>query len=118
MATRAEFRWAAWRHWGRHLGRCNAILAIGAAMFLAVWFLLGWIEPAEPPEMRAESAMAVAIIVGIGAAVMSAQSALRDADRDPSLICPHCDGVLGYYRVMIVLSSGNCPHCGERVIED
>lgn len=118
MTTHAEFRRAAREHWGRHLARCAGVFALGATVFLALWFVLEWIEPAEPPAIRAETAMAIALVVGLTGAGLSARSASQDARRDPRLICPYCDSPLGYYRVMIVLTSGNCPHCGERVLED
>jgi hypothetical protein len=118
MTTHAEFRRAAWRHWGSHVARCARVFALGAFVFVVLWFILELVEPAEAPEMRAEYAMAVAIAVGLAAALMSARSAALDAHGDPRLICPQCDSALGYYYVMIVLHSGNCPHCGERVLED
>jgi DNA-directed RNA polymerase subunit RPC12/RpoP len=49
---------------------------------------------------------------------MSARSAGNDEDEDRRLYCPECNTTLGYYYVAIVLSSGNCPHCGERLLDD
>jgi hypothetical protein len=118
MTTHVEFRRAAWRHWGHHLGRCAGAFGLGAFVFVILWFVLELVDPTEAPEMRAEYAMAVAIVVGLATAVMSARSAVLEARQDPRLICPQCDSALGYYYVMIVLHSGNCPHCGERVLED
>lgn len=118
MATSTEFRRAAWRHWRMHLARCAGVLGLGAFVFVVLWFVLELIDPAESAEMRAEYAMAVAIVVGLAAAIMFARSAGPDAPEDPHLICPHCNGSLGYYYVVIVGSSGSCPHCGERVLDD
>jgi hypothetical protein len=118
MITHAEFRRAAWRHWGLHVARCTGIFALGAIVFVVLWFILELVEPGEAPKLRAEYAMAVAIVVGLAAAVMSARAVARESREDPRLICPQCDGALGYYSVMIVLTSGNCPHCGERVVDD
>jgi hypothetical protein len=118
MTTHAEFRRAAWRHWGRHLARSAGIFALGAFVFGVLWLVLERIEPAESAEIRAEIALAVAIIVGLAAAVVSARSTGRDGREDPRLICPRCDSPIGSYHVMIVLSSGNCPYCGEPVLED
>jgi hypothetical protein len=68
--------------------------------------------------MRAEFALAVAIAVGLAAAMMSARSVGRGEPEDPRLICPQCGSPIGYYHVVIVHSSRNCPHCGEPVLED
>jgi hypothetical protein len=94
------------------------VFALGAFVFVVLRFILEQVEPAEAPEMRAEYAMAVAVVVGLATAVMSARSARRDASEDPRLICPRCDSPLGYYYVVFVLSSGTCPHCRGRVLED
>lgn len=94
------------------------MLGLGAFVFVTLWFLLEFFDPAESPEMRTEIALAVAIVVGLAAAVISARAMERDARDDPRLICPHCDSSLGYYYVVIVLTSGNCPHCGEPVLDD
>jgi hypothetical protein len=117
MTTHAEFRRAAWRHWGHHLARCAGIFALGAFVFAVLWLILAVVDPAESPEMRAEIALAVAIAVGLATALLYARSLGSDAREDARLICPQCDSPLGYYYVMLVLSSGNCPHCGERVLE-
>ena len=118
MIPHAEFRRAAWLHWGRHLALWFGVLALGSVVFGILWFILELVDPGEAAEMRAEYAMAVAIVVGLATALMAARSAGRDPHDDPRLICPHCDGAMNYYYVMIVLTSKNCPHCGERVLED
>ena len=118
MTTHAEFRRAAWRHWGSHVARCVRVFGLGALVFVVLWFILELVEPAEAPEMRAEYAMAVAVVAGLAMAATSARSAGQDGRDDPRLVCPQCDSPLGYYYVMIVLHSGNCPHCGERVLND
>jgi hypothetical protein len=118
MTTHAEFRRAAWQHWRHHIARCLSLFALGAFVFLVLWFLLAMIEPGEPAETRAEYAMATAVIVALAAAVMSARSAGNDDREDSRLYCPQCNTTLGYYYVAIVLSSGNCPHCGERLLDD
>jgi hypothetical protein len=94
------------------------VFALGAFVFVVLWFILELVDPAEAPEMRAEYAMAVAVVVALAAALMSARSAGQEGREDTRLICPQCDSPLGYYNVMIVLSSGNCPHCGERMLDD
>jgi hypothetical protein len=91
------------------------VFALGAFVFVVLWFILDLVEPAEAPVVRAEYAMAVAIAVALAAALMSAR---QDRHDDSRLICPQCDCTLGYYYVMIVLHSRNCPHCGERVLDD
>ena len=118
MTTHAEFRRAAWRHWGHHLARSAGIFALGSFVFVALWLLLERIEPAESPEMRAEIALTVAIVVGLAASAISAQSTGRDGREDPRLVCPQCNSPIGSYYVVIVLSSGDCPHCGEQVLEE
>jgi hypothetical protein len=118
MATYAEFRRAAWRHWRMHIARCVGVFALGAFVFFVLWFILEVVDPAESPEMRAEYATAVAIVVSLVAALMAARFAGPDAPEDPHLVCPHCSGSLGYYYVVLVGSSGNCPHCGEPAFED
>jgi hypothetical protein len=118
MTTHAEFRRATWRHWGHHLARWAGIFALGAFVFGVLWFILEVADPAESPEMRSEIALAVAIAVGLATAVLYVRSPGSDARKDARLICPQCDSPLGNYYVVLVLSSGNCPHCGEQVLED
>ena len=119
MITHAEFRRAAWRHWGSHLARVLSVFTLGAFVFAALWLLLEALEPAEPAETRAEVAMAVAIAAGLAMAAITARSAAAsEVPIDERLICPQCGSHLGYYYVPIVLKSGNCPHCGDRVLED
>jgi hypothetical protein len=118
MITHAEFRRAAWRHWGRHLARVFGVFALSTFVFAILWFLLELVEPGDDPVTRAEFAMAVAVTVGLVTAVVSARSVSRNTREDPSLVCPYCDRSLGYYYVMLVLSSGKCPHCGEGVLDD
>jgi predicted RNA-binding Zn-ribbon protein involved in translation (DUF1610 family) len=118
MMTHAEFRRAAWRHWGGHLARVLSAFTLGAFVFAALWFLLEAVEPAEPAETRAEIAMAVAIAAALARAVISSRSAGSEVSIDERLLCPQCGRHLGYYYVPIVLHSGNCPHCGDRVLED
>lgn len=119
MITHAQFRRAAWRHWGGHLARVLFAFTIGAFVFAALWLLLEMLDPAEAAEARAEVAMAVAIAAGLATAVMSARSAAAvGVAIDERLVCPQCGSSLGYYYVALVLHSGNCPHCGDRVLED
>lgn len=118
MATYTEFRRAAWRHWRFHIARCAGVFALGAFVFLVVWIILELVDPADSPEIRAEYSMAVAIVVGLAAALMATRSTGPDAPEDPRLICPQCNGSLGYYDLVLVLSTGKCPHCCERVLED
>jgi hypothetical protein len=118
MTTHSEFRRAAWQHWGLHIGRWFGAFALGTFVFVALWFILEIVDAAEAPETRAEYAMAVALAVGLVMAVVSIQSIRRNTGEDPRLVCPHCQRPLGNLYVTIVLSSGNCPHCAERVLED
>ncbi len=118
MIPHAEFRRAAWRHWSWAFALCASIVALGAFVFFVLWFILALVDPADSPEARAEYAMAVAIVVGLAAAIVAGRSAGQDASDDGSLSCPQCGAALRYYDAIIVLSSWNCPHCGDRVLDE
>ncbi len=118
MTTHWEFRQSFRRYVARYLIRIGGVFALGTLVFLGVWLLLELFDQRDDATLRAEAAMAVAIVVCLAAVGLSARSAEREAREDPRLICPQCDSPLSYYYGMIVLHSGNCPHCGERVLED
>jgi heme A synthase len=118
MITIAEFRTAFRRQWIRYLSRIGGVFALGASVFLVLWLLLEVFDQRDDATLRAEAAMAVAIIVAIVAVGRFVRTADQDARDDPRLICPWCDSPLGSYEGIIVLSSRSCPSCGERVLED
>lgn len=118
MRSHAEFRWSYWRYWGRQSARVFAIFGIGAVTFLGIWLIVGLVDPRENPTVRSEAAMMLAIVVVLVAVGLTMRNTERDARLDPELVCPWCNSPLGYLYGVIVLSSGNCPHCGERVLED
>ncbi len=118
MRSHAEFRWSYWRYCGRQTSRILAIFSVGAVTFLGIWLIVGLVNPMENPTVRSEAAMTFAIIVVLAAVGLTMRHAAREARLDPGLVCPWCDRPLGYLYGIIVLSSGNCPHCGERVLEE
>lgn len=118
MTSHWEFRQSFRRYAVRYLIRIGGVFAFGTLVFLAVWLLLEVFDQRDGPTLRLEAATAVAIVAALGAVVLSARSAERDTRADPFLVCPYCDRPLGDYLGIIVLHSGNCPHCGERVLED
>jgi hypothetical protein len=118
MITIAEFRSAFQRQCIRYLLRVVGVFALGTVVFLVLWLLLEVFDQRDDATLRAEAAMAVAIIVAIVAIGRFVRSAEQDARDDPRLICPSCDSPLGSYEGIIVLSSRNCPFCGERVLEE
>src|SRR5262245_6480764 len=117
MITVAEFRRAFRRHCVRAVARIGGVFALGTVVFLVLWLLLEVFDQRDDATLRAEAAMAVAIIVAIVAIGRFVRTADQDAREDPRLLCPQCDSPLGSYEGIIVLSSGNCPFCGERVLE-
>jgi hypothetical protein len=114
MVTRSQFRWAARWHWIWHTARCIGVVVLGFLAFGVVWFLLERFDAAETPEMRAEIATAVAIAAALPVGVFLFRRATMDAE----MYCPHCHNSVGYFYVVIVYSSGNCPNCGERMLDD
>jgi hypothetical protein len=118
MITVAEFRRAYQRHGLRYLSRIFGVFAVGAAVFFAVWGLLEVFDQRDGATLRAEYAMAVAIIVSLVAVGRCVRDAEQHAHADARLLCPHCDSPLGSYEGVIVLASKNCPFCGERVLDD
>jgi heme A synthase len=117
MITVAEFRRAFRRHCLRSLLKIGGVFALGAMVFLVLWLLLDLFDQRDDATLRSEAAMAVAIIVALVAMGRSVRTADQDAREDPRLICPQCDRPLGSYEGILVLTSGNCPLCGERVLE-
>jgi hypothetical protein len=117
MTSHAEFRHSFQRYCIRYVVRIGTVFALGALVFLVVWLVLELADRRDDATVRAEAAMWVAIIVALVAVGLSARYAEREAREDPRLICPQCDSPLSYYYGVIVLSSGNCPHCGERVLD-
>ena len=118
MITIAEFRSAFRRQCFRYLFRIVGVFALGTVVFLVLWLLLEVFDQRDDATLRAESAMAVAIMVVLVAIGRFVRTADQDARDDPRLICPQCDSPLGSYEGIIVLSSRNCPFCGERVLEE
>ena len=118
MVTHLEFRRSFRRYVLRYIARIGGVFAMGTVVFLSLWLILELFDQHDDATLRAEAAMAVAIIVALVAVGLSARSAGREAREDPLLVCPRCDSPLAYYYGIIVLSSGNCPHCGERVLDD
>ena len=118
MLTHFEFRQSFRRYVFRYVVRILGIFSMGAVVFMAIWLILELFDQRDDATLRAEAATAVAIIVALVAVGLSARSAEREARADPHLVCPQCDSPLAYYYGIIVLSSGNCPHCGERVLDD
>jgi hypothetical protein len=118
MITIEEFRRAFWHHSIRYLFRIGGVFALGTVVFLILWLLLDVFDQRDDAKLRAEAAMAVAIIVAVVAIGRFVRSADQDARDDQRLICPWCDSPLGSYEGIIVLSSRNCPFCGERVLEE
>lgn len=116
MVTKAEFRRSFQHYLYRHSLRIAGVFLIGALVFGVVWLILELVDTQD--EVRIEAAMAVAFIVAIAVAGLSAQSAAREGRADDRLVCPHCDGALGSYEGVIVLSSSRCPHCGGHVLDD
>jgi hypothetical protein len=118
MTSYWEFRRSFRRHVVRHVVRIGGVFAFGAVVYLIGWLLLELTDRRDGPTLRAEAAMAVAVVAALAAVGLSARSAAREARADPRLVCPLCDGPLFDYHGIIVLHSGNCPHCGEQVLED
>jgi hypothetical protein len=118
MTSYREFRQSFRRHVGRYLLRIGGVFGLGAIVFVALWTLLEVFDRRDDAQLRTEAAMAVAVVAALATAIVSARSADRETRLDPRLICPYCDNPLALYDGIIVLSSGNCPHCGERVLED
>jgi hypothetical protein len=118
MTSHWEFRQSLRRRIARYLIRIGGVFALGTLVFVAVWLVLELFDHRDEPTIRAEAAMAIAIVASLAAVALSARSAAREALDDPRLICPHCDSPLASYYGIIVLSSGNCPHCGEQVLEE
>jgi hypothetical protein len=118
MTSHWEFRHSFRRYVARYLIRIGGVFALGTLVFLVVWLLLELFDRRDDATVRAEAAMAVAVVAALVAVGLSARSAEREVREDPRLVCPHCDSPLAYYYGIIVLSSGNCPHCGERVLKD
>ena len=87
-------------------------------IFSIIWLILEVADQRDDPRTRSEAAMAVAIVVSLVALCLLARYAEREAREDPLLVCPQCDSPLSYYYGVIVLSSGNCPHCGQQVLAD
>jgi hypothetical protein len=118
MTSHREFRQSFVRYVVRSIIRIGGVFALGTLVFAVLWVLLEVFDRRDDAALRVEAAMAVAIVAALAAAGLSARSAVRETREDPHLICPHCDGTLAYYYGFIVLSSRNCPHCGEQVLED
>jgi hypothetical protein len=118
MITHLDFRRSFRRYILRSIARILTVFAMGALVFLILWLLLELFDQRDDPTTRAEAAMAVAIIVGLVAAGLSARAAVREARADRDLVCTHCDSTLASYYGILVLHSGNCPHCGEQVLDD
>jgi hypothetical protein len=118
MTSHWEFRQSFRRYVARYILRIGGVFALGTLVFLVLWLLLEVFDQRDDPPLRAEAAMAVAIVAALAAAGLSARSSEQEVREDPRLVCPHCDSPLAYYYGIIVLSSGNCPHCGEQVLED
>jgi hypothetical protein len=118
MNNHGEFRHSYRRYCIRYVVRIGTVCALGALVFSIIWLILEVADQRDDPTTRSEAAMAVAIVVSLVAVCLSARYAEREAREDPLLICPQCDSPLSYYYGVIVLSSGNCPHCGQQVLED
>ncbi len=117
MTSHNEFRWSYWLYCRRHTIRVLSIFGIGAMVFFVIWLILGLTDPDGDPTERSEIAMVIGIIVAVAAVGLWMRHAERDARLDATLICPECNSPLGYLNGILVLSSGNCPHCGMQVIE-
>jgi hypothetical protein len=117
MSSYGEFRQSYWRYCARHVLRILSVFALGAFVFFTIWVILEITDRAEDPTTRAEAAMAIAIVVSLAAVVMLARHAGRETPQDPHLMCPQCHCPLVYYDGIIVLTSGNCPHCGQQVLD-
>jgi hypothetical protein len=118
MTSHWEFRQSFRRYVVRYLIRIGGVFALGTLVFTIVWLLLELFDRRDGATLRAEAAMAVAVVAALAAVGLSARSAEREAREDPRLVCPHCDSTLADYYGIIVLSSWNCPHCGEQVLDD
>jgi hypothetical protein len=118
MNRHSEFRRSYFRYGFRYVGRIFAVFALGAFVFLTVFLLLEVADKRDNITMRSEIAMSIAVIVTIVAAGLSARYSERDARADPNLNCPHCKGPLASFDGLVALTSGNCPYCGERVLDE
>jgi hypothetical protein len=118
MHNHAEFRRSYRRYCLRYAARILTVFTFGAMVFLVIWLLLEAADRRADPTERADYAMAVAIASSLVAVGLTTRYAGWEARADPLLVCPRCENHLTYYHGIIVLSSGNCPHCGERVLED
>jgi hypothetical protein len=118
MTSYWEFRQSFRRYVVRYLVRIGGVFALGALVFTVVWLLLELFDRRDGATLRAEAAMAVAVVAALAAVGLSARSAGREARDDPRLVCPHCESALADYCGIIVLTSGNCPHCGEQVLDN
>jgi hypothetical protein len=118
MSSHAEFRRSYRRYCFRYIARMGTVFALGALVFLVIWLILEVADQRDNATVRAEAAMSVAIVVALAAVVLSARYAEREAREDSILTCPQCDSPLSYYYGVIVLSCGNCPHCGQPVLDD
>jgi hypothetical protein len=118
MSSHAEFRRSYRRYCIRYVVRMATVFALGALVFLIIWGILEVADKHNDAKVRTEAAMSVAIVVALVAIVLSARYAEREAREEAILICPQCDSPLSYYYGMIVLSCGNCPHCGQTVLDE
>ena len=118
MNRQSDFRRSYSRYGFRYVGRIFAVFALGAFVFLTVFLLLEVADQRDNITVRSEIAMSIAVIVTIVAAGLSARYSERDAQADPNLICPHCNGPLASFDGIVVLNTGKCPYCGQPVLDD
>lgn len=55
--------------------------------------------------------------VGVPLMLYGFSQADRAYRKFPGLVCPHCGGNLSRAK-SVVIATGNCPHCGRRVLHD
>jgi DNA-directed RNA polymerase subunit RPC12/RpoP len=117
MMTRATFVRLSKRFVRRGLGVAFAALALFVAFTMVFWLAPDWFTSGPPFRKARVLALVLGVPVGMGVVIVIVLlAATRGLRRQ--LACPHCGvSLFGEHRTGIVVATGNCPACGERVLE-
>ena len=92
-----------------------AVLMVVIISFGAV---VGWVIRRWENEIINRSPILLWILVGLTACFfVTAMFAIRFSNQ-LLLKCPHCRKLLGGFSSQVVVASGNCGYCGQRIIDE
>ena len=91
-------------------------LATGIAALFVTMAIAGVVRYNDPV-LADILAPVIVFVIGLPVMLFFLWTADRGYRKYPALVCGHCEGNL-YQSKSVVIATGNCPHCGRRVLAD